>query len=316
MFGVINTEIYVVQQGDTIYSIAESFGISRERLISDNSLPASGQLAVGQALLILKPAVVYAFKSGDTLFSVARSYGTSVMQLYRNNPSLIGAEYIPEGTLITISFETEPKTDIQTSGFAYSHIRRNVLNAALPYLTYLIIFGYGFEENGNIIQVNDGDIIEKAHEYETSVLLSLTTINADGTFGSGKIERLLTDLDYQNLIIGKLIDIIQRKNAQGLDIDMEYIPPQFRTEFAAFVSNAAAQLNAVGLESHVDLAPKTSAEQRGTLYEAHDYGLLGDAVDHVFLMTYEWGYTYLRTGYMSSCRNDHITMRRQQHLLS
>lgn len=285
-------EIYVVQPGDTVSSIAERFGVSQRRLISDNGISDSGQLAVGQALLILRPNIVHTFRQGDTLFSVARSYGTTVMQLYRNNPSLIGTASIPVGTQISISFESSPVKDIQSSGFAYSHIRQEVLEAALPYLTYIIIFGYGFDENGEIINVNDERIIRTAHNYDTAALLSLTTINRDGTFGSSKIERLLTDLDFQNVIISKMIDIIQQKNAQGMDIDMEYIPPQFRNEFAAFVSNAARQLEAVGLESHVDLAPKVSQDQQGTLYEAHDYRLLGENADLVFLMTYEWGYTY------------------------
>lgn len=293
-------EIYVVQSGDTVFSIAERFGVSRERIISDNALSSSGEITEGQALLILRPETVYTFQRGDTLFSVAEAYGTTVMQLYRNNPFLIGAEAVPEGTQIAVRFDIEPTRAIQTSGFAYSHIRQNILEAALPYLTRIIIFGYGFEESGDIIEVSDERIIETSHEYRTSVLLSLTTINRDGTFGSDKVERLLTDLDFQNTIIQKMIEVIKRKNAQGMDIDMEYIPPRFRTEFAAFVSNAARQLEDAGLESHVCLAPKTSAEQKGTLYEAHDYGLLGDAADMVFLMTYEWGYTYLRTRYKES----------------
>jgi spore germination protein len=40
------------------------------------------------------------------------------------------------------------------------------------------------------------------------------------------------------------------------------------------------------------LAPKTSADQKGLLYEAHDYPVHGALVDHVILMTYEWGYTF------------------------
>ena len=40
------------------------------------------------------------------------------------------------------------------------------------------------------------------------------------------------------------------------------------------------------------LAPKTSDGQPGSLYEGHDYALLGAAADAVLLMTYEWGYTY------------------------
>lgn len=296
--GVIGLEIYTVQSGDTALSIAERFGVSLQRLISDNSLPASGQLAVGQALLILRPETVHTFSRGDTLFSVAEAYGTSVMQLYRNNPALIGADYIPEGTQIAVTFDTSPTEDIQVSGFAYGYINRHVLEAALPYLTYVIVFGYGFNEDGSLIEVNDGDIIEMSHEYGVSVFLSLTSINVDGTFGSGKIERLLTNLDFQDLVIKALIDVIFRKNAQGLDIDMEYISPSLRTEFAFFVENATRQLNAVGLETHVDLAPKTSADQIGTLYEAHDYGLLGNAANLVFLMTYEWGYTYIHLRYM------------------
>lgn len=290
-------EIYTVQEGDTALSIARRFGISLQRLISDNSLSDSGQLAVGQALLILRPETVHTFAKGDTLFSVASAYGTSVMQLYRNNPFLIGADYIPEGTQITISFDTPPTYDAQVSGFAYGYINRSILEAALPYLTYVIVFGYGYDEDGTIIEVDDSDVIEMSHAYQTEVFLGLTAINRDGTFGSGKIEKLLTDIEFQNTVIKSLIAVIQRKNAQGLDIDMEYIPPQFRTEFAAFVENASEQLNAAGLKTHVDLAPKTSADQPGTLYEAHDYGLLGNAANLVFLMTYEWGYTYLHLRY-------------------
>ncbi|MGN0674495.1 MAG: glycosyl hydrolase family 18 protein [Oscillospiraceae bacterium] len=285
-------EIYVVQQGDTASAIAERFGVSVQRLISDNSLSPDGKLAVGQALLILQTEVSHTFAAGDTLFSIAEAYGTTVMQLYRNNPSLIGAEYIPEGTQITVSFTGKPYYDVQTSGFAYGYINRSVLEAALPYLTYLIIFGYGFNEDGTIITVDDSDIIELAHRYQTAVFLSLTSINADGSFGSGKIEKLLTDIDFQNTVIAEFIEIINAKNAQGLDIDIEYIPPRFRTEFAAFVQNTSNRLNAAGLKVHVDLAPKTSAEQEGTLYEAHDYALLGEAANFVFLMTYEWGYAF------------------------
>jgi len=40
------------------------------------------------------------------------------------------------------------------------------------------------------------------------------------------------------------------------------------------------------------LAPKTSADQPGLLYEGKDYRALGQVADHVLLMTYEWGYTF------------------------
>lgn len=39
------------------------------------------------------------------------------------------------------------------------------------------------------------------------------------------------------------------------------------------------------------LAPKTSADQPGQWYEAHDFKAHGEIVDFVVLMTYEWGYS-------------------------
>lgn len=285
-------EIYVVQSGDTVYSIAQRFGVSVQRLVSDNALSPLRELALGQALLILKPKVTHIFRTGESLFSIAEMYGTSINQLYRNNPALIGHDYIPEGAQIVISYEDTPERTAEVSGFAYGYINRRILETSLPYLTHLIVFGYGFNENGDIITVNDNDIIALAHSFDTSVFLSLTSINTDGTFGSGKVERLLTDIEFQNKVIGGFIKIILQKDAQGLDIDMEYIDPNLRAEYAAFAENAAERLNPFGLALHIDLAPKTSADQAGTLYEAHDYELLGAAADYVFLMTYEWGYTY------------------------
>ena len=285
-------DIYTVKQGDTATSVAEKYSVSVQRLITDNSLSAEGELVVGQALLILHPEVVHTFQSGDTLFSIAAMHGTDIMQLYRNNPLLIGIDNIPVGTQIVVKYEDTPAQSIRTSGFAYDYINRDTLRAALPYLTYLIVFGYGFNDDGTIIEVSDNEIISIAHEFRTAVFLSLTSINQDGTFSSSKIERLITDVDFQNIVLANLIEVIKRKNAQGLDIDMEYIPPQYRSEFTAFVSNASRQLHEAGLLLHVDLAPKYSDEQSGLLYEAHDYAALGAVADFVFLMTYEWGYTY------------------------
>ena len=39
------------------------------------------------------------------------------------------------------------------------------------------------------------------------------------------------------------------------------------------------------------LAPKTSPDQPGLLYQGIDYRLLGEAANRVMLMTYEWGYS-------------------------
>ena len=65
-----------------------------------------------------------------------------------------------------------------------------------------------------------------------------------------------------------------------------------RDAFTAFVRQAAETMRANGYHTSVALAPKTSADQMGLLYEGKDYRAIGEAADHVLLMTYEWGYTY------------------------
>lgn len=285
-------EIYVVQQGDTVYSIAEKFGVSVQRIISDNGLLTPQSITPGQALLILFPRTVHTVAAGENIPSIAAKYGISALELIRNNPYLANQPYIEVGQQLVIEYNVEKKGRVSFSGFVYPFVNRAILRAALPYVTYLIIFGYGFDENGNIITVNDNEVIQLAEENRADVLLSLSLIDVDGSFAASKLVPLLTDISFQNKVIAGMLEQITLKGAAGMDIDMEYIPPEYRKEYAEFVANAAAQLHAYGYILNIDLAPKTSAEQSGTLYEAHDYRLLGESSDMCFLMTYEWGYQY------------------------
>lgn len=83
-----NTEYttYQVLLGDSLYSIANRYGISVDDIIKFNNL-TSNVLSVGQTLLIPSKAVVdngdsllatYTVKSGDSLYSIATKYNTTV----------------------------------------------------------------------------------------------------------------------------------------------------------------------------------------------------------------------------------------------
>src|SRR5699024_9822782 len=73
--------------------------------------------------------------------------------------------------------------------------------------------------------------------------------------------------------------------------DFEYLPPEDRDAYNHFLRKAKERLSQEGLFMSTALAPKTSATQTGTLYEAHDYAAHGEWTDFVVLMTYEWGYS-------------------------
>lgn len=73
--------VYVVQPGDTLYSIASKYGVSVSSIKSLNKL-GSNAIYVGQQLVVPQAgAVTYAVKPGDSLYSIANKYGTTVNQL-------------------------------------------------------------------------------------------------------------------------------------------------------------------------------------------------------------------------------------------
>lgn len=79
------------------------------------------------------------------------------------------------------------------------------------------------------------------------------------------------------------------KGYLGLDVDFEYVEERDKEAFFHFLGRARERLHQDGFFLHVDLAPKTHAQQSGPLYAAHDYSVIGAIADSVLLMTYEWG---------------------------
>ena len=135
--------IHVVRDGETIDSIAQSYGVSPQRLASDND--AAEGLAVGQTLVVRFPRQVHAVSSGETLYSIARSYGVSVRQLWRNNWELGGSDLVRPGQILVVSYFDEKTGTAVSNGYAYPFVNMELLNKELPYLSSLAPFTYGID---------------------------------------------------------------------------------------------------------------------------------------------------------------------------
>ncbi len=286
--------LYTVKPGDNVYSIAQRNGTTPTRVIIDNDLTNPGKLVVGQVLVLLYPTVTYTVRGGDTLESIAKAYGVSILELWQNNPALRGRSYIYPGQTLNIAYETPPLGSLRVNGYAYPYIDRSVLRTTLPYLTYLSIFTYGFRQDGTLIPPTGGDdeLISIAREYNTMPLMMLTSLTENGTFSNELVASLMADPQLQETVIENTLDTIRQKGYGGLDVDFEYIPAEYKDVYPVFLENLRAKLEPEGYILFTSLAPKTSAEQKGLLYEGHNYPAVGAAADYVLLMTYEWGYTY------------------------
>ena len=84
------TNTYVVQKGDTLYSIANKLGTTVSELKKENNL-TSNTLQIGQVLRIPTKEIyeeeenVYVVKKGDTLYSIAAANNTTVDELKKVN---------------------------------------------------------------------------------------------------------------------------------------------------------------------------------------------------------------------------------------
>ena len=284
-------EIHVVQSGETLYSIASRYGADPRLLRELNGVPENGALAVGQTLVIRPVETFHIVQPGETLTSIARSYGVSLRQLYRRNFWLGGHPTVQAGQSLVIAYGDAPDARTHTNGYAYPFISSQLLDAELPYMSYLTPFTYGIDASGGLLPLNDSTMLSQAKILGTAPLMHLSTLTETDNFSSTRAVMILTDAARRSALIEQIISTITAKGYQGLDVDFEYIPGAQREAYAAFINQLRQRLAPMGLPIIVALAPKTYAGQQGLLYEAHDYALLGAAADFVLLMTYEWGYT-------------------------
>ncbi|MBR1852355.1 MAG: LysM peptidoglycan-binding domain-containing protein [Lachnospiraceae bacterium] len=249
--------IYVVQRGDTLNEIAAESGVSVSQIALDNQLIYPYELAVGQALLL--------------------SDGSGS----------------PNGSS-ELEDDISLRKSIFVSGYAYPFISRWVLEQTLPYLSELPIFSYGFTSYGELLapEIDETWMIRAAQVKGVAPILTLTPLGPDGRFNNNLISSVVNNPIYTQNLIQNLLEVMEQKEYQGVNIDFEYIQAQDRDAFTGFVRQVAETMRQYGYRTSVALAPKVSADQEGLLYQGKDYGGLGAVADHVLLMTYEWGYTY------------------------
>lgn len=285
-------KIHVVRSGESINSIAAYYGVDPIRLSSDNSVPPTGTLAVGQTLVIRFPRQIHAVRPGETLSSIAALYGTTVRTLWRNNWFLGGNNVLLPNQNLVISYFDESLGPAVSNSYAYPYIESELLAEQLPYQTFLTPFTYGISADGSLIPLEDDSLLSASRQRATHPVMHLSTLTESGQFDTQRGTLVLTVPEIQNRLIQETIQTVLRRGYSGVDVDFEYLPGSLATAYAAFLSRLRRLLHAQGRFLWTALAPKTSPDQRGLLYEGHDYASVGTVSDSVLLMTYEWGYTY------------------------
>jgi LysM repeat protein len=106
------SQVHVVQRGETLWSIAARYGTTVNAIVRTNGLVNANYIYAGQRLAIpaggsgaggaVAPGGTYTVRAGDTLSSIAARHGTTVGAIVGAN-GLANANYIYAGQRLTIS---------------------------------------------------------------------------------------------------------------------------------------------------------------------------------------------------------------------
>lgn len=285
-------QIHVVQQGQTLYGIAQAYNTTVNDLVEANQIPNPNQLVVGQTLVIPIIGSFYWVQPGDSLFSIAQRFGLNYQELAFINgipvkfPLNVGFRlYIPPRSKLTkeINAYVEPRDSVTPA-------LENAARDAAPYLTYLAPFSFQALRDGSLKEppLNQFPAIAEANN---NVLMMVITNQENDQFSDELGRILLNDQEIQTKFLDNIVSIAQKYGFRDIHFDFEFLRPEDREAYNNFLRRAKQRFNEQGWLLSTALAPKTSAEQEGLWYEAHDYRAHGEIVDFVVIMTYEWGYS-------------------------
>lgn len=195
--------------------------------------------------------------------------------------------------------------DYIVNGYAYPSISEETLDWWLPRLSWVAAFSYGFTENGELVNLDDERLIRPANTAGVRPMMVLTPLDAAGNFNDNIAIRVFENSKARENLISNIEANIIRKNMGGVDFDFEYLAAAYADDYVRLVADTRQRLSPQGFLTSVALAPKTSADQPGLLYQGHDYAGMGAAADYCLLMTYEWGYTYGQKRYIPTLQEIH-----------
>jgi spore germination protein len=276
---------HTVRSGETLSMIARRYGTSVEAIVQANRISDPSLIYPGTVLVI--PARTHTVQRGETLWQIAQRYGTTVQEIIRAN-QITNPNLIYPGTILTIPFY-KPAIEVNAFTIDMGEEGARLVREVGRHLTYASPFAYIIREDGGLESINDNAIIQAAIAEKVVPMMCITNFTYKDP-GSRLARTVLSSANLQDRLLTNVVNTMKEKGYRGLNIDFENVYPADRELYNQFLQRAVDRLHPAGYFVSTSVAPKFSGEQKGLLYEAHDYPAHGRIVDFVILMTYEWGY--------------------------
>jgi spore germination protein len=288
--GNLDMQIEVVNPGDSIWRIANRYGVSVESIVRVNGLDDPGRLVPGQALVIPIVGKYHTVVQGESFWTIANRYGVNLQRLIQVNPNVNPAQ-LQAGQVLRIP--QAPKPIIESNAYlepAATERDQALVREHADLLTYFSIFQYRVLRTGELVPPNDAAALEAIHATASRPMMVIANFE-EGNFSPEIARAIFTNTAAREALLTSIIQTMRNKGFRALNIDFENMHPDDRERYTQFLREVTARLHQEGFLVSTALAPKVSATQVGTWYEAHDYRAHGESVDFVIIMTYEWGWS-------------------------
>lgn len=263
-----SAKIHVVKSGQTLYEIANQYGLSTKTIALANKLTSPSDLVVGQAIVIPSEKGVRA---------------TSVVTGNRLNQTFTQGLPQPSTNKIDVNAYIEPRGKVTKS-------QLQIIREISPYLTYLAPFNFQIKRDGTLAAPPLATMPAIAKQHNAISMMVVTNLEND-QFSPELGSLLLRNEQFSNKVLDNIIRTAKTLGFKDIHFDIEHIKPEDRDAFNRFLQKASSRIKSAGFLFSTALAPKTSASQKGAWYTSHDYKKHGELADFVVIMTYEWGFS-------------------------
>lgn len=282
--------IHTVMLGDNLWGISIAYGVpiatlkAVNGLVSDRLVPGLNLYVPDQAL----PERYYQVKPGDTYWKLSQQFQTTIQDMMTANPT-VDPNALPIGLRIRIP--TAQKYSMQTlvffdalSGASYLE----TLNDLADSITYLAIFTYSFNSEGALLTIDDDLILQRTKALNIKPLLVISNYDVQ-MFSSALADAVLKDETRRRTLVQNLVKKVKEKGYAGVSIDFEFVPPERRNDFTAFLKELKQGLGNLILQ--LNAHAKSSDLPTNRLVGFLDYKATGAVVDIVSIMTIDYGYS-------------------------
>lgn len=169
---------------------------------------------------------------------------------------------------------------------ALSSFRENV-----DLVDYVSLFWYFLGSDGAIHKYDfaqeDLSIINFAHDNGVKVEMVITNLPEDSGWDSDRVENILKNEDLREKHIEEIIELAEKLNVDGIDIDYEQLNENLTDNFSEFIKRLGDALHQKGKYLGVALHPKSDdgiGAENGAL--SQDWPAIAEGADNLYIMAF------------------------------